>query len=76
MARYADVIVNISRDELDKTFQYRIPEELQEAVVQGTKVEFPFSTRAKVTGYVVGLSDTPKIDEARIKDLLQEAEIL
>ena len=70
MARYADVIVNISREELDKSFQYRIPDELQEAVTLGTKVEFPFSTRAKVSGYVVGLSDEPKIDEARIKDLL------
>ncbi len=69
MARYADVIVNISRDELDKTFQYRIPDELQEAVTQGTKVEFPFGTRAKAAGYVVGLSDEPKIDETRIRDL-------
>ena len=64
MARYADVIVNISREELDKSFQYRIPDELQEAVTLGTKVEFPFSTRVKVSGYVVGLSDEPKIDEA------------
>ena len=70
MARYADVIVNISREELDKSFQYRIPDELQEAVTLGTKVEFPFSTRVKVSGYVVGLSDEPKIDEARIKDLI------
>ena len=35
MARYADVIVNISREELDKSFQYRIPDELQEAVTLG-----------------------------------------
>ena len=69
MARYADVIVNISREELDKSFQYRIPDELQEAVTLGTKVEFPFSTRAKVSGYVVGLSDEPKIDEARIPSM-------
>ena len=70
MARYADVIVNISREELDRSFQFRIPDELREAVTLGTKVEFPFSTRPKVTGYVVGLSDEPKIDEARIRDLI------
>ena len=69
MARYADVIVNISRDELDRSFQYRIPDELQEAVTLGTKVEFPFSTRPKATGYVVGLSDEPKIEESRIRDI-------
>ncbi len=69
MAEYADVIVNISRDELDKTFQYRIPDTLKETVTLGTRVEFPFSTRKKMNGYVVGLSDVPKIEESRIREL-------
>ena len=36
MPKYADIIVNISREELDKTFQYRIPDELSEIVVPGS----------------------------------------
>ena len=30
MAKYADVIIDISRGQLDKSFQYRIPAELEE----------------------------------------------
>lgn len=69
MAEYADIIVNISRDEVDKTFQYRIPDELRDAVTLGTGVEIPFHNRPKINGYVVGLSNEPKIDESRIKSI-------
>ena len=69
MPKYADIIVNISREELDKTFQYRIPDELSEIVVPGSKVEIPFHNRPAVTGYVISLSDEPKIDETRIRKI-------
>lgn len=35
MAKYANVIVDISIDKLDKTFQYAIPEELQSQIGVG-----------------------------------------
>ncbi len=66
---YADIIVDISHETIDRTFQYRIPEDLQSSVKIGTKVNIPFGNRKEMTGYVVGLSSMPKIEESRIRDI-------
>ena len=67
---YADIIVDISHENLDKTYQYRIPDSLQQEVGIGTPVYISFGNgNRKIQGYVVGLSDQPKIEEARIKDI-------
>ena len=69
--RYADVIVDISLEKLDKTYQYAIPEHLQDAVAVGTKVEVPFGGgNRKLDGYVMELSDTPVFDPERTKEIL------
>ena len=39
---YADIIVDISQEQLDKTFQYRIPPELENEVQIGVMVQIPF----------------------------------
>lgn len=65
---YANVIVDISVDKLDKTFQYRIPEELENRIKPGVQVDIPFGNR-RLTGYVVEVTDTPEFDETRIKPL-------
>lgn len=70
MAGYADVIVDISLDKLDRSFQYRIPEDLREKVAPGVQVEIPFGNR-RMTGYVIGLSDEAKIDRNRLRDILE-----
>ena len=66
--RYADVIVDISAHALDRTFQYRVPEEMEGSLEAGSLVSVPFGSRT-VTGYVVGFSDTPSIEESRIRPL-------
>ena len=66
--KYAGVIVDISHEKLDKTFQYSIPESLETIVTIGSKVRIPFG-RSRRTGYVVELSDTPKIDSSRIREI-------
>ncbi len=66
---YADIIVDISHENIDRTFQYRIPEDLQASVRIGSKVDIPFGNRKEMTGYVVGLSCVPKIQEDRIRDI-------
>lgn len=68
MAQFANVIVDISKDKLDKTFQYRIPKELQDEIVPGVQVEIPFGSRT-LTGYVVETTDRPEYDEAKIRPL-------
>lgn len=66
--KYAGVIVDISHEKLDKTFQYSIPEKLSDAVSIGAKVNIPFG-RSRRTGYVVELCDTPEIDPSKIREI-------
>ena len=73
MAKYANVIVDISLEKLDKTFQYRIPEEQREFIVPGVQVEVPFGAR-RIAGYVVEITDQAEFDESKIKDLLRKKE--
>ena len=68
--KYADIIIDISHEKLDKTFQYRIPPELEAQVTVGTQVWIPFGNgNRKIRGYVVELSDHPKVDAAKIKEI-------
>ena len=69
--KFADIIVNISVENLDKTFQYLIPDELAGKAVIGAPVTIPFGNGNRVRkGYIVGLSDMPKIEIERIKPVL------
>ena len=71
MAEYADIIVDISLGKLDRTFQYRIPEELAAQIGPGVLVEVPFGNGGRrIQGYVIEVTDRPEIDEARIKDII------
>lgn len=65
---YADIIVDISSGQLDKTYQYRIPEELAGQAVVGAPVLIPFGKRQQ-KGYIVGLSEEPKIEVGRIRPI-------
>ena len=39
---YADVVIDISHEALDKIFQYRVPLSLRETVTPGVRVCVPF----------------------------------
>ncbi len=68
--QYADIIVDISHEKLDRPFQYRVPERLREVLEVGMCVNVPFGNGNKVIkGYVVGLTDICKFDPARTKDI-------
>lgn len=69
MAEYARVIVDISQDKLDKTFDYHIPVYLQTQVAAGTQVNVPFGRR-RLTGYVVELTDETEYDADKIRDII------
>ena len=59
--KYADVIVDISHEKLDKPFTYMIPEELRLLVVPGTPVIVPFGSSDKEKkGYVISVYDEQK----------------
>ena len=54
---YADIIIDITHEKLDKIFQYRIPSQLEGMLKVGTEVVVPFGRSNKETrGYVVGFS--------------------
>ena len=69
MAKYANIIVDISHEKLDKTFQYLIPQELAEEVRVGVLVDIPFGNRS-ITGYVVELTDEAEFDIERLKPII------
>ncbi len=65
---YANIIIDISHEKLDKTFQYRIPPELEDQIQAGTQVEIPFGAGNRLRkGYVVGLTEKEEFDKERIK---------
>lgn len=69
-ARYVDIIIDISHEAIDRVFEYRVPEELSEHVQIGLKVEVPFGKgNARRTGYIVGISEQPKWDVEKLKDI-------
>ncbi len=65
---YANVIVDISHEKLDKTFQYLVPAGLENEIEPGVCVEIPFGNR-KITGYVVEITENPEFDVDKIKPL-------
>lgn len=70
MAIYADIIVDISLEKLDRTFQYRVPEELEKKISAGMPVEVPFGNGGRlITGYVVELTEEPSFDVNKIKEI-------
>ncbi|MBR6628133.1 MAG: primosomal protein N' [Lachnospiraceae bacterium] len=67
---YADIIVDISHEKVDKAFQYRIPMHLQGKIETGMCVVVPFGAGNKqIKGYVVEVSERCKFDEARMKEI-------
>ena len=67
---YADIIVDISNENLDKTYQYKIPAALEQRIAIGTPVAISFGNgHRRITGYVVGLSEQPRIAEDRLKEI-------
>ncbi len=65
---YADIIVDISHEQLDRTFQYAVPEEMEQDIDVGVLVNVPFGRGNRtITGYVIELSNEPKLDIDKIK---------
>ena len=67
---YANVIVDISAEQLDRHFQYRIPIEFEAQVLPGVQVEIPFGMGNRtIRGYVIRTSDRAEYDPAKIKSI-------
>ncbi len=69
---YADIIVDITHEKLDKIFQYRIPKEMEGRLQTGMEVLMPFGRANRETkGYVIGFSEKCNYDPEKIKEITQ-----
>ncbi len=69
--RFADIIVDITHENLDRTFSYRIPDELAESVAVGDRVLIPFGKgNRQINGFVLEIRDTTTVDPSKIKDII------
>lgn len=67
---YAQIIVDISHEKLDRIFEYRIPEDMLLSVKTGMSVRVPFGKSNRIiTGYVIGVTEKSDYDDALIKDI-------
>ena len=70
--KYADIIIDISHEGVDKTFEYKIPEDLSEQVQVGSVVKVPFGQGNRTRqGYVIAVKDSSKWDPDKMKSILQ-----
>ena len=69
---YADIIIDISHENLDKTYQYGIPDEMLPQAAIGALAAVPFGRgNRRIQGYIVGLSSEPKLQAQLIKPIQQ-----
>lgn len=66
---YAQVIVDISNDAVDRVFDYIALEDTS----VGMRVKVPFANRT-VLGYVIGLKDTTTCEKSKIKSIIKNLE--
>ena len=67
---YADIIIDISSDKLDRSFQYCVPTHLEQEIKLGMVVSIPFGNSNQLRkGYVTGLSQEAKVDPSRLKEI-------
>ncbi len=66
--KYADIIIDISHEAVDRTFQYIIPEELEDSIEVGMQVSVPFGNSSRVRkGYVINITNKPTYDVDKLK---------
>lgn len=66
--RYANIIIDISHEKVDRAFQYKIPEELKGKIEEGMCVQIPFGTGNRLRqGYVVEVTDKAQFPDEKQK---------
>ena len=75
----AQVIINTTAKQLNRTFDYNIPSNLEDQIFIGTKVLVPFGRKKDLEeGFVVGFKEKSEYtvkDIAKLEDALTENQI-
>lgn len=68
--RFANIIVDISHEKVDRPFQYLVPDRLRDTLEVGMAVRIPFGRGNKlIQGYVIELTDKAEYDVSRLKEI-------
>lgn len=68
---FANIIVDITHEKLDKTFQYIIPAGIEDKIYAGVLVYIPFGKgNRKITGYVIEVTEKAEYDIAKMKYII------
>jgi len=68
---FADVIVDITLEKLNHTFQYIVPHTMEKISI-GDRVVVPFSRR-EIEGIIISLSTEPKVAKAKLKEIIKKS---
>lgn len=70
--KYANVIVDITHEKLDRIFQYKIPTELENSIYPGVQAEVPFGKGNRIMKcYVIEVTDKAEYDVSKMKELIR-----
>ncbi|MCK5129812.1 MAG: primosomal protein N', partial [Clostridiales bacterium] len=68
MTHYANVIVDVANSDVDRIFDYIIPDDIQ--IESGMRVKVPFGPRT-IEGYVIAISNTTDVPQNRLKSIIK-----
>lgn len=72
---FADIIINISHEAVDRVFQYKVPSFLRKEIQIGQQVRIPFGRgNQERLGYVVAFREKANYDIDKIKEIIDIAE--
>lgn len=67
---YADIIINITHENVDRPYTYKVPENLREVVGPGSLVNVPFGKGNTIRkGVVLGLKEEASFEADKIKEI-------
>ncbi|MFV0465102.1 MAG: primosomal protein N' [Lachnospiraceae bacterium] len=70
MAFFANIIIDISQEKLDRPFQYKIPDRLYDQIIPGTSVLVPFGRGNTMrSGFVLEITEKAEFEIERIKEI-------
>ena len=68
--RYANIIIDISHEKVDRTFQYKIPASLAGVLEPGSSVTVPFGQGNRLRqGYVIEVTDRAEFPPEKMKEV-------
>lgn len=65
----AEIIVEVSNSEVDKVFDYNLPNSLVRENLVGCRAIVPFGPR-KIEGYIINVKENSTLDKSKIKDVV------